>query len=167
MEQIYQRISSWILDGEARAVDAPWSRSGSLAQRRLLVALLHLVDLDTARSDTDQAGAGVRARVRRTIQVLGRYLASGPDASVHRILCATLARSFDAAVREGVAEPSDLLLLVAQLIADRHSIATISEASTHPDVSGSMGAYAEFLGASRHGREWNRAPRSPRTPPAR
>jgi len=148
MEQIYQRISNWILDGEARAVDAPWSRSGSLAQRRLLVALLHLVDLDTAGSDSDQSGAGVRTRVRRTIQVLGRYLASGPDASVHRILCATLARSFDAAVREGVAEPSDLLLLVAQMIVDRHSIATISEASTQPDVSGSIGAYAKFLGAS-------------------
>lgn len=148
MEQIYQRISSWILDGEERAVDAPWSRSGSLAQQRLLRALLHLVDLDTARSEADQSGAGVRGRVRRTIQVLGHYLASGPDASVHRILCATLARSFDAAVREGVAEPSDLLLLVAQLIVDRHSIATISEASTQPDVSTSIGAYATFLGAS-------------------
>ncbi len=148
MEQIYERISGWILEGEERAIDAPWSRSGSLAQRRLLVALLHLVDLETARGDADQSGTGVRMRVRRTIQVLGRYLAAGPDASVHRVLCATLARSFDAAVREGVAEPSDLLLLVAQLIADRHSIATISEASTQPDVSSSIAAYAKFLGAS-------------------
>ncbi len=148
MERIYQRIGGWILDGEARAADAPWSRSGSLAQRRLLVALLHLVDLETARGEGEQAGAGVRGRVRRAVQVLGRYLASGPDASVHRVLCATLARSFDAAVREGVAEPSDLLLLTAQLITDRHSIATIAEASTQPDVSGSMAAFARFLGAS-------------------
>jgi hypothetical protein len=83
--------------------------------------------------------------VRRAIDVLLSRLAKGPDASVHRIVCATLARGFDAAVREGFAEPSDVFLLVAASISDRMSVSALTEASTNEDVSGVLGAYADFL----------------------
>src|SRR5690606_7972180 len=49
-------------------------------------------------------------------------------------------------VREGVAEPSDLLLIVATALDDSHSVDTIAEASTNPDLSGPLRALARFMG---------------------
>ncbi|MFO0571020.1 MAG: protein kinase, partial [Polyangiaceae bacterium] len=145
MDRVYDRLGSWLLDAEAREVDAEWSRLGSLGNQRRLRALLHLVDTETAHGELDDAGSRLRARMRRSLDVLLRRLAAGPDAAVHRIVCATLARASDAAVREGVAEPSDVFLLVAERLADRHSVVTLCEASTNEDVSAVLGAYASFL----------------------
>src|SRR5690606_33883911 len=103
MERVYDSLGRYILDAEEKTPQVVWTRSGSIANQRRLRALLHLVDVETARVDSDDAALRVRARVRRATRVLVKRLAAGPDASVHRILCATLARSFDAAVREGAA----------------------------------------------------------------
>jgi hypothetical protein len=145
IERLYDELSGYLLDAEAAAVSAPWSRSGSEATTRRLRALLHLVDVDSSRSDTDAANARVRARLVQSVEVLLDRLVAGPDASVHRILCATLARSLDAAVREGVFEPADVLLIVADHLVDRQSVATLAEASTHPDVCSATDTYARFL----------------------
>jgi hypothetical protein len=64
---------------------------------------------------------------------------------VHRIACATLARSFDSAVREGVSEPSDLWLCVAHFLSELTSLESIAEASTNPDVRTVLAAYVSFL----------------------
>ena len=145
IERLHDRLARWVLDSETRVTNVEWSRDGALANQRRLRALLHLVDLETTRAEAD--AAVVRARVRRAVQVLLRRLAAGPDGMVHRILCAALARSFDAAVREGVAEPSDFLLLVSRMLDDRHSLEAIAEGSTHPEVTGVMTAYLKFLDA--------------------
>jgi len=60
-------------------------------------------------------------------------------------LCAVLARSFDAAVREDVMQASDLLLVVASTLHDAYSIRIIAEASTADDVSGPLAALADFI----------------------
>ncbi|MBK7582867.1 MAG: serine/threonine protein kinase [Myxococcales bacterium] len=145
MDRIYDRLGSWLLDAEERELDAAWSRLGSFGNQRRLRALLHLIDAETAHGDTDDAGLRLRVRVRRSLDVLIRRLAAGPDASVHRIVCATLARACDAAVREGVAEPSDVFLLIGDRLGDRQSIATLGEASTNEDVSAVLRSYAGFL----------------------
>ncbi len=151
MDRLFDRLGNWLLDAEENEMDAAWSRLGSLGNQRRLRALLHLVDTETAHADVDEAASRLRGRVRRALDVLLRRLAAGPDASVHRIVCATLARACDAAVREGVAEPSDVFLLVADRLADRHSILTLGEASTNEDVSAVLGAYAGFLDPSTGG----------------
>lgn len=140
----FDRLGSWLIDAEERMLDAAWSRDASLGNQRRLRALLHMVDVETAQGE-DETGNRLRARVRRSIDVLLTRLAKGPDASVHRIVCATLARAFDAAVREGFAEPSDVFLLVAGSISDRLSVSALTEASTNEDVSGVLDAYADFL----------------------
>ncbi|MCA9592635.1 MAG: protein kinase [Myxococcales bacterium] len=145
LEQLQDRLGDWLLDAEQASLSAPWTRTGSVANSRRLRALLHLVDVETTKSEAEATSSRVRARLRRAMQVLLERLAAGPDASVHRILCATLARTFDAAVREGVAEPADVLLLVAAHLTDRQSVATISEASTHLEVQGTVAAYAAFV----------------------
>jgi hypothetical protein len=145
MERWFDKLGSWLIEAEERMLDAPWSREASVGNQRRLRALLHMVDVETAQGDVDESGSRLRARVRRTIAVLLARLSRGPDASVHRIVCATLARAFDAAVREGFAEPSDVFLLVSSSISDRLSVSALTEASTNEDVSGALDAYADFL----------------------
>jgi len=142
MDRLYDRFGAWVLEAESSAEHAVHSNGAALGEQRRLKALLHLVDLEGARGEDD---VGVRGRVRRSVQVMLRRLASKPDAMVHRIACATLARSFDAAVREGVSEPSDLLLSVAHFLSEPQSFESIAEASTNPDVRTVMGSYVSFL----------------------
>ncbi len=145
IETLHDDLSGYLLDAEQSAVSAPWSRSGAVATSRRLRALLHLVDVDSSRSDTEEGATRVRSRLVRTVEVLLDRIVSGPDVSVRRILCATLARSLDAAVREGVFEPADVLLIVADNLVERQSVETLAEASTHPDVRSATDTYARFL----------------------
>jgi hypothetical protein len=148
MERLYDTIGAWLLAAEEQPEDhlEEWTQLRILTRQRRLKTLLHLVDLDTAsQGEADEVGQRVKARVRRTIQVLLGKLAAGPDSALHRILCATLARSFDSAVREGLAEPSDTLLLVAEFLSDQESVAAIAEGSTNPEVRSPIAAYGRFL----------------------
>src|SRR6478609_1546353 len=142
IDRLYDRLGSWVLDAESSVEQAQHSNGAALGEQRRLKALLHLVDLEGSRGEDD---LGVRARVLRAVQVMLRRLASRPDSMVNRIACATLARSFDAAVREGVAEPSDLLLSVAHFLSEPQSFESIAEASTNPDVRMVLEAYVAFL----------------------
>lgn len=150
LERLYDSIGTWALDAEEATDETDeWTQIRTLARRRRLKALLHLVDLETVTQvEGDQSSARVRARLRRTIDVLLHRLAAGPDGSIHRILSATLARSLDAAVRESFADPSDVFLLVAASLTDQESIHAIAEASTNPDVRGPMAALSRFMQGS-------------------
>ncbi len=145
IERLYFRLGNWLLDAEERTSDSSFNPSTAIVQQRRLRTLLHLIDAETIQSEAEDVGQRVRARVRRALKILLRHLAEGPDSSVHRVLCATLARSFDAAIRENVCDPSDLLLLVAAKISERESIEAIAEASTNQDVAGPLAAYSAFV----------------------
>ena len=150
MERLYDSIGTWTIDAEEATDDSEeWTQVRMLARRRRLKALLHLLDLETvSQAENEQATERVRARLRRAIEVLLNKLASGPDGAIHRILSASLARSLDAAVRESLADPSDVLLLVASALTDQESIAAIAEASTNPDVQGPVSALNHFIEGS-------------------
>jgi len=148
LDRLFDDLGSWLVDAEEGELTADWSRLGSLGNQRRLRALLHLIDVETARGEGDEAGTRVRARVRRALDVLLRRLEAGPDGAVHRIVCATLARACDAAARESVGEPSDIFVLVARHVADRHSVVALSEASASEDVRAVLVAYSEFLDPS-------------------
>ncbi len=154
LDRLYERLGRWLVDAEASASSSAESKSMGLAEQRHLKALLHLVDVETARSEDDSS---VRERVRRTVQVMLRRVADSPGQLVHRIACATLARACDAAVREGVCEPSDLLLTLMSNVKSPESFETLAEASTNLDVSSAIGAYAKFVG-------WREATESTTTP---
>jgi hypothetical protein len=145
VEKLCERVGVWLLSAESSASSAPDNQAMSLAEQRRLKALLHLVDVETARTEDD---AGVRGRVRRAVQVTLKRVVSNPGPLVARIACATLARSSDAAVREGVCEPSDLLLTLMSNIGDSKSFETLAEASTNPDVSTAIAAYVKFMSDS-------------------
>jgi eukaryotic-like serine/threonine-protein kinase len=147
VERLYHRLGRYLLDAEQRCGELPATRETCLAQQRRLRALLHLMDAETVQGEADESGNRVRLRLRRAAKVLTAEIAAGPDASVHRILCATLARAFDAAVREGLVEPSELFLAVTRSLTDRESILAVADASTSPDVRGPFLALAQYLGA--------------------
>lgn len=147
MERLYHRLGHWLLDTEMRFSEQDFSSGTYQARQQRLRALLHLVDAETVRSDSEAAEQRLKSLLRRATKVLLDEIAKGPDASVHRILCATLARTFDADVRESVAEPSDIFLVVLDTVTDRESISTIAEASTNPDVRAPFAALSGFLGA--------------------
>lgn len=143
-ERLQNRTSNWILDGVERSGHTVWSREAALADQRRLRVLLHLVDAGGA-GPSEGESRPIVPRLQRSIRVLLERLAEGPDALVHRVLCAVLARSFDAAVREEVMQASDLLLMVASKLHDAYSIRIIAEASTTNDVSRPLAALADFI----------------------
>jgi hypothetical protein len=142
MDRLHERLGRFILEGEAKAIRVG-NAGPVLANQRRLRTLLHLVDLDTRDEDAD--GVTASPLIRSAMQVLVDRVARGPDPRIRRILCATLARSFDAAVRGGAVEPSDLLLVAAERLHDHETISSIAEASTNPDVRSPFAAYASFL----------------------
>jgi hypothetical protein len=143
LDRLYERLGRWLVNAEASADRARASKSAELAEQRQLKALLHLVDVESARSEDD---ASMRERVRRTVQVMLRRVVESSGQLVHRIACATLARSCDAAVREDVCEASDLLLTLMSSIEDPTSFDALAEASTNLDVTTALSAYAKFVG---------------------
>ena len=148
MDGLYDRISAYILDSEEKVRTEAWSRSASTAQRRRLVALLHLIDAETTRRSDGKASDRLRQRGLRALNVLMQRLTLGPDATVHRVLCATLARSFDAAVREHLVHPTDLILFAADHLSDRQSLEMLAEAAINPEVASPLKSYAKFVGAT-------------------
>jgi hypothetical protein len=148
MERLYNRLGQWVLDGAQKATRTEWTRDGATADQKRLVVLLHLVDAESVARESESHP--LVTRLRRSIGVLIERLSHGPDAAVHRLLCAALARTFDAAVREGVAQSSDLALVLATKLDDGYSVATIAEASTNPDVAGPIGALAAFMNPELH-----------------
>lgn len=143
LERLENRIGKWILDGIENAGRSLWSRDLGLADQRRLLVLLHLVDAESAGGE-DQSRPLV-ARLQRAVRVLLERLESGPDSSVHRVLCAALARTLDAAVRESVVQPADLVLAIAKKLTDHFSVQTIAEASTAPDVAVPLNALSRFV----------------------
>lgn len=147
LENLFDRLGNWILRSEQTySRTEEWSADAANARRRKLVTFLHLLDVQSAgRADVEESGEKVRSRIRSSIQTLLDNISEGPDASVHRVMCAALARSFDAAVRENVADASDLLLLIMDHLREHQSIRAIKEASTDLGMREGLQAYTDFL----------------------
>lgn len=140
IEQLHQRLGHWLLDATRTAPSAPTAMQ-SFGESQRLRALLRLMDVDT-RHEEDRE---VRLRVCRTVQVLLGIIVQGPSASIELTVCAALARALDAAVREGIAEPADLLLTLAPSIPHVVTYRAVVDASTNLDVRGVLRAYADFI----------------------
>lgn len=143
VDRLYDRFGSWLLMQHAPEREA--ADRGALDRQKWL-SLLHLIDVETStRSGSEHAAARVAWRIRRSIFTLLGRLAGSTQVPLHRVFCATLARSYDAAIREGVADVSDLLLLSIRSLDDSTSVNAIVDASTTVEVRSSLQAYAEFL----------------------
>ncbi len=146
MEGLYDRFGSWLLN-RTGPVDETTDPEGTLVlhQQRWL-SLLHLIDVETsAKAGNEHVANRIGWRIRQAIRTLLAHLEAETNPRLHRVLCATLARSFDAAVREGVADVSDLLLLSVQRLHQSSSVEAVVEASAAQESRNALQAYARFL----------------------
>ncbi|HEX2676814.1 MAG TPA: hypothetical protein VHM19_09245, partial [Polyangiales bacterium] len=156
MERLYDRLGSWLL---AQGPPAPGTQStDSAVQRQKWLALLHVIDVETStRSGSEHVATRVAWRIRRSIHTLLGHLSVEPFSALQRVFCAALARSFDAAIREGVADVSDLLLLTIQGLQHSASVSAIVDASTTAEVRQALQAYVDFLDRDPSSQSFERA----------
>lgn len=143
MERLQGRVRHWILAGMAPELARAWNEEFSAFDRERLKVLLHL--LDTDRTSAADASSGSLSDLQESITALFERLEAGVDPSLHRVLCAALARSFDAAVREGAMQIGDLILVAAARLTEPEVVKTMAEASTSPDVGVPLAALAAFM----------------------
>jgi hypothetical protein len=145
LDDLDERIAAFLLRREREPAPAR-PRHLTLHQRQLR-ALLHLVDGESADFGDDLAH---RARVRTrwtgaSSVLLSRMLGEPSTSPLRRATAATLARTFDALVRDGAADPSDVLLFAAMHVAGPVDLEILAEASMLPDVRQLLGRYAAFV----------------------
>jgi hypothetical protein len=153
LDGLRDRLADWILAREGvppspgpEPMAAP--PHPMLSMRRLR-ALLHLADGHMADDDRD-APRAARLR-RRCVRIAGALLdrfERGPASQVRRTIIAALARSLDALVRDRTLEPIDALLVVARHVVDPVELATLAEASMHPDLVHALQRYTQFSEAT-------------------
>jgi eukaryotic-like serine/threonine-protein kinase len=145
---LLDRLGHLLLQAEQARPSQPPEASPAEAsvQRRQLVLFLQLLDTQSPEQlHDDDARGRARARVKESIFALLRNIAEDPDPSVHRVMCAALARSFDAAVRDNQVEPSELLLLVMTFVAERDSVRALMEGSTVSDMRQCLAGYEQLM----------------------
>jgi hypothetical protein len=145
LDDVDERLATWLTLIESvpqRGSKAPAHATQHLRQLR---ALLHLIDGETSAFDDDpDRRARVHARWASTARSLARRLAFEGPKELRRGITATVARALDALVRDGAADPADVLLYAALRLDDASDLIVLGEASMHPDVSRLLFAYARF-----------------------
>jgi hypothetical protein len=157
-----EQLARWLLQSES--VPLPVDAKGVTAHQRKLRALLHLIDGETTGLEDDQ---GRRERVQdrwtATCRLLFTRLSSERATPLRRAVLATLARSLDALVRDGAADPADALLYAAYRAPGTEDLTVLGQASMNPEVWRLLRAYVAFIDAEL-GRPFDRADTSPRIP---
>ncbi len=147
LDDLDERLAAFLIRRE-REPSPPNPPHLTLHQRQLR-ALLHLVDGESADFGDDQEHrARVRARWTAASSVLlSRMLGETASSPLRRATAATLARTLDALVRDGAADPSDVLLYAATHVRAPEDLAVLAEASMHADVRQLLARYAAFAGS--------------------
>ena len=142
IDDLDARLITWLLHKNASPDGA---RSGAALQQCTLRALLHVIDGEPADfGDNQERRARARSRWMHACGVLLDRLLEDRSPPLRRVITATLARAFDALVRDGAADAADVLLQAAMRIEARTDLEILAEASMHPDVSQLIRLYAAF-----------------------
>jgi len=152
IDPLRERMAEWILARESAPLvaepDGTANPPHATLSLRRLRALLHLVDSDMGDEDEDaQRAARLRKRWFRIIRALLERFERDPPSPVRRTVVAALARALDALVRVGASDAVDALLVVAREVAEPAQLATLGEASMHPDLVHVLELYAKFAAA--------------------
>jgi hypothetical protein len=141
LADVFDRLTSWLLDRETEALRSPHVSHITQRMRRLRT-LLHVVDADGSLGDS---AVRLRARRLRTISVLLDRVRLDVPSALRRTLSATLARTCDAVVREETCELSDAFLALAMDVPGRGDLQVMAEASMEPELEAALFAYARAI----------------------
>ncbi len=148
LDTLYRQLTTWLQEGEEHQdLHQDWTPRVLRARQQALVALLHLLDVQTTQPSQEQQAEKLRGLLRSALQTLVRSLSAPPPSPLRRVVCATLARCFDAAVREGVSDVGDLLLLTLERVSEQDSVLALADASTHHAMRTALRGYLAFLTA--------------------
>jgi eukaryotic-like serine/threonine-protein kinase len=146
VDDLDARVARWLLDERRRPTSPDAIKQQATLHQRQLRTLLHLIDGGSTDFGDDMARRlRVRARWTLAIRRFVRWVREQPNTRLTRAIIATVARAFDALVRDGAAEPIDVFLFTAVYFTDPAHIAIVGEASMHPDVVQLLSHYLEFV----------------------
>lgn len=141
-----RQLGQWL---QGRVEDlAETRRHGSIELERLR-ALLHLVDVDAGSKDESAD------RIHLLRMLLARI--KEPSTRVRRVLCATIARTIDALVRDDAADSVDMLTALFGAGCTANDFATLAEASMVPELERELSQAERFLNEQR---QWQSTPES-------
>ncbi|MFO0756170.1 MAG: serine/threonine-protein kinase [Byssovorax sp.] len=144
IDEIEQRVAVWLRDGEGIPVLGEGPPPHVTLHQRQLRALLHLVDGGTEGDDDADRRARVHGLWTSTCRVLLARLGKEAESPLRRAITATVARGLDALLRDGAADPADVVLFAATGDVRAEDIAVLAEACMQPDASRLLRAYARF-----------------------
>lgn len=161
IDPVDERLARWLLAGESAPFSGepafgatrpsnpgPAGAPGVVSHQRRLRALLHLIDGETTELEEDQDRRDrVQDRWTSTCRLLLTRLSAERATPLRRAVAATVARSLDALVRDGAADPADALLYAAFRTSGPEDLNVLAEASMNPDVWRLLRAYAGFIEA--------------------
>jgi len=150
VDDLDARLARWLLDRKRRSATADQVKQQTTLHQRQLRTLLHLIDGGSTDFGEDtERRLRVRARWTTAVRVFVDYLREQPSTRLTRAIIATIARTYDALVRDGAAEPVDVFLFTASHLTDPSHIAVVTEASMQPEVVQMLTHYLAFVRAQR------------------
>ncbi|MBW2526174.1 MAG: serine/threonine protein kinase [Deltaproteobacteria bacterium] len=158
IDDLDARLVRWLLDPVRRSATPLEERSQITLLQRQLRMLLHLIDSSaTDFGDDHERRMRVRSRWTMTCRSFVSHVRDHPGSTLTRAIIATVARAFDALVRDGAAEPVDVFLYTATGFSEPPQILVVAEASMHPDVTQLCKRYLAFVIREYQGSELDRA----------
>jgi hypothetical protein len=154
LAELLWRLGTWLLVREHQPVGSEEIPHVTLRFRQLRT-LLHLVDSDVG--EGEEPSSEVRARRLHVFKLLAQRALADVPSPLRRLLCATLARSADALLREQVAELSDVFAAGLWSLSNAADLRAVAEACMVPefkDLFSAAAAVPRALGErSGHGNE--------------
>jgi len=147
---LFQRITNWLVIQEGDPLEDLSQVPQFTTRLRQLRTMLHLVDADGPHVDPRREL--VRQRRLLTQRVLLHRAQHDPQSSLRRTLCAAIARTCDALVREDIADVSEVLIAAAGHIPHLDDFKTMAEASMVPEIESALRAYAKLQHMTRTAR---------------
>ncbi len=146
IDDLDARLAQWLLDPKRRSATPEEVKTQSTLLQRQLRALLHLIDGgSTDFGDDHERRIRVRSRWTAAIRVFVEHVRKESRTRLTRAIIATVARAFDALVRDSAADAVDIFLYTATHFTNPQHIAIVAEASMHPDVTQLLGQYVHFV----------------------
>lgn len=142
LDRLFEQLSDWFLKHEQAPVESAVVPHPALRMRRVR-ALLHAVDAEGSYGDAFAEARRPR-RLRVTRALLNRVRRE-KGSLLSRAVMACLARAFDALVREGVFELSDVVLCASLYVRNPDYIATLAEASMVPELNRALSALSNLV----------------------
>jgi hypothetical protein len=147
-DELDERLARWLLVSETAPFTGEATSAQVMPHQRRLRALLHVMDGETTELDDNQEHRErLQERWTSTCRQLLTRLAAERATPLRRAVAATVARSLDALVRDGAADPADVLLYAAFRTKNGSDLQVLGEASMNPGVWRLVRAYARFAQA--------------------